>query len=67
MAIRPHWYRVNASDCASRAGRARDPFVKAAYQDLARAWLTLAESAAQLARDKPIWPLRGTTIHRKAA
>jgi hypothetical protein len=42
MAISAHWYRENANACAWRAEQSRDPLVKAAYQEIVRAWLLLA-------------------------
>jgi hypothetical protein len=53
MAIRVQWYRENAMDCGRRAEQSRDPLVKAAYQEMVRAWIMLAESAEQLAGAKP--------------
>jgi hypothetical protein len=47
-------YRKSAADCAKRAEQSRDAIVKAAYLELAHAWLLLAEGAQQLARRDPI-------------
>jgi hypothetical protein len=47
-------YRKSAADCAKRAEQSRDAIVKAAYRELAHAWLLLAEGAQQLARRDPI-------------
>jgi hypothetical protein len=67
MAVRPILCRANANECASRAERSHDQFVKAAYRELVRAWLILAESAEQLASPKRAPPARLTTAHKKAA
>ena len=53
MAISPHWYRENAEASAWRAEQSRDPSAKAAYEEMVRAWLILAESAEQLVRRPP--------------
>jgi len=53
MAISPHWYRENAEACAWRAEQSRGPSAKAAYKEMVRAWLILAESAEQLVRHPP--------------
>jgi hypothetical protein len=52
MAIRVQWYRDNAKDCAKRVEQSRDPLAKAAYQEMVRAWIMLAESAEQMANTK---------------
>jgi hypothetical protein len=56
MAIRIQWYRENAKDCAKRVKQSRDLLVKAAYQEMVRAWIMLAQSAELLARTKSIRP-----------
>jgi hypothetical protein len=53
MAIRAQWYRENAKDCARRVEQSRNPLAKAAYQEMVRAWIMLAECAQQLANAKP--------------
>jgi hypothetical protein len=53
MAVRVHWYRENAKDCARRVEQSRDPLAKAAYLEMVRAWVMLAECAEQLANAKP--------------
>jgi hypothetical protein len=50
---RVHWYRENAKDCARRVEQSRDPLAKAAYQEMVRAWIMLAECAEQLANANP--------------
>jgi hypothetical protein len=45
MAVRAQWYREQAADCARRVQRSRDPSAKAAYEEMVRAWLQLADSA----------------------
>jgi hypothetical protein len=67
MAVRPNLYRANAKECAGRAERSHDQFVRAAYRELIRAWLILADSAEQLASTKPVPPVQLPTAHRKAA
>ena len=67
MAVRPTLYRANARECAGRAERAHDQFVRAAYRELIRAWLILADSAEQLAATTPVPPVHLPTVHRKAA
>ena len=52
MAVRIQWYHENAKDCARRVEQSCDPFAKAAYKGMVRAWNILAESAEQLASDK---------------
>jgi hypothetical protein len=56
MAVRVQWYRENAKDCARRVEQSRNPFTKAAYQEMVRAWNMLADSAEQLASEKFIRP-----------
>jgi hypothetical protein len=53
MAIRAQWYRENAKDCARRVEQSRNPLAKAAYQEMVRAWIMLAETAEHLANAKP--------------
>jgi hypothetical protein len=52
MVLRVQWYRQHANDCARRGEQSRDPHVKAAYKEMVRAWIILAESVEQLAHDK---------------
>ena len=61
------WCRANASDCATRAERAGNPFAKAAYRELVRGWLMLAESAEELQATKPMSPAPCATTHAEAA
>jgi hypothetical protein len=56
MVIRTQSYRENARECARRVEQSPDPFVRAAYQEMVRAWIILAESAEQLASAKPLRP-----------
>jgi hypothetical protein len=53
MAVPAQWYRENAKDCARRVEQSRDPLAKAAYLEMVRAWVMLAECAEQLANAKP--------------
>jgi hypothetical protein len=53
MAVPAQWYRESADDCARRAEQSRDPLAKAAYLEMVRAWVMLAEGAEQLANAKP--------------
>jgi hypothetical protein len=50
MAISAQLCRETAEDCARRIERARDAATKAAYQELVRAWLVLADTAEQLTK-----------------
>jgi hypothetical protein len=64
MAISSRWCRENANACAWRAKQSRNPFAKAAYREMVRAWFILAAAADDLVRS----PLRGThTDERMAA
>jgi hypothetical protein len=58
MAVRAQWYREQAADCARRVQRSRDPSAKAAYEEMVRAWLQLADSAEQLDKPKQVLPIR---------
>jgi len=51
MAISTSWYRENAGACARRAEQSRNLFAKRAYREMVHAWLILAASAEELARD----------------
>jgi hypothetical protein len=53
MALRIQLYRENANECARRAEQSRDPLARAAYREMVRAWVMLAESAEQLANARP--------------
>jgi hypothetical protein len=60
MAITARLCRANAADCARRAGLSIDSSARAAYQELVRGWLLLADTAEHLmklcgaTRAKPI-------------
>jgi hypothetical protein len=59
MALRVQWYRDNANERARRAEQSRDPLGRAAYREMVRAWIMLAEGAEQLASAKSIRPELG--------
>jgi len=50
MAITAHLCRANAEDCARQAKLSIHPNASAAYQELVRAWLVLADTAEQLTK-----------------
>ena len=50
MAITAHLCRANAEDCARQARLSIHPNASAAYQELVRAWLVLADTAEQLTK-----------------
>ena len=47
MPTRAAEYRAQARACAERANIARDPNMRAQYEDMARQWLDLAKRAEQ--------------------
>jgi hypothetical protein len=53
MAISHRWCRENANACAWRANQVRNPFAKAGYSEMVRAWLILAVAAEELVRSPP--------------
>jgi hypothetical protein len=48
MAITAQLCRASAEECRRRAGFSIDPNARAAYQELVRAWLLLADTAEHL-------------------
>ena len=65
MAITAQLCRVSAEECRRRAERTIDAATRAAYRELVRAWLLLADTAEQLKKLR--CTERERTITAKAA
>ena len=65
MAITAQLCRGNAEECRRRAERAMDAATRAAYRELVRAWLLLADTAEELKKLR--CTERERTITAKAA
>ena len=65
MAITAQLCRVSAEECRRRAERAIDAATRAAYRELVRAWLLLADTAEELKKLR--CPAPATPIIAKAA
>jgi len=65
MAITAQLCRISAEECSRRAALSVDPNAGAAYQELVRAWLVLADTAEQLTKLRRVG--RATPITAQAA
>ena len=66
MAITAHLCRANAEDCARQARLSIHPNASAAYQELARAWLVLADTTEQLTKLRRVERAKPATTAKAA-
>jgi hypothetical protein len=50
MSLRADMYRRKAAESKNRAGRASNPSIKSAFEEVARGWLLLAEQTEWMER-----------------
>jgi hypothetical protein len=56
MSLRADMYRQKAAEAKQSAARARNPFIKSAFEEVARGWLVLAEQIAWMENQKVSTP-----------
>jgi len=56
MSLRADVYRQKAAEAKQSAARARNPFIKSAFEEVVRGWLVLAEQIAWMENQKVSTP-----------